>query len=237
MFFKHNAYKDSTIISLDEPLGDWYENYDSVDLFLPYINITFYGVPIEFEDDEIDDLLEDNVDFSKFIQLGSISGYYIDWSGIVNRGDDVLVVCDDFSGDLSYIASSLLDDEGMIKTEFGDPTAYWFYLDNIFINKDFRNMGIGTRVMREFPKLLQYYTNFEPEVFVVYPQAVEKNTKGQLDRVEDEASGFRNNLRLVDKEKASDANSGFYKTLKLLEWLKKLGYQKISDTELMYISY
>ena len=88
------------------------------------------------------------------------------------------------------------------------------YIDRIYVEEKYRNIGIASLVIESLNELLEYTVNLEPHTLILLPKPQEKDKDGHLHNVEDE------------EEKDIRMN-------KLIKLYKKLGFKKIRNSNYM----
>lgn len=170
-----------------------------------------------------------NEDTDEETLVGNLAGILVDCKHIEENGESLHNICDAHSGDMEYIASSLCDGDEL-KPEYGGDNSKFLYLDRLYIEPEYRNCGLGARVLEELPQLIYYSAHMIIDFTVLFAQAVEK-IDDQYKRV-DEGEDLHNRLRKVD-----EANPNMKTTLRLLEFLKRNDYVPVPDSELYICSY
>ena len=97
-------------------------------------------------------------------KIGELTGYelYNDY--------DFYSLCDAVSGDCEVIASAICGKRGYVLKKYltlpGGDFEKIFILDNIKIDKEYRNKGIGSAVLKNLPKMLRYQFGYGSNIFL-----------------------------------------------------------------------
>lgn len=150
--------------------GDWLEEMDPDCRFLQLIYIKIYGVPAILNEDLEDAYYEG--DTSKFKNIGRLTGYCIPFEEIIDEGRNPVEICDDVSGDLSFVASTI--DNYFEENDFSSNV---FYIDELEIDEQYRNSGFGSKVLQELPHLLSYHKGILTDLIAYYPAPMQHNER------------------------------------------------------------
>lgn len=138
---------------------------DPMETYLVPVSITFKD--ISGLDEEDDDYMEDEDLAEKGHVAGTLSGYLILYDQMFMDGYDPYVICDDFSGDLEYLASAL--------TEAGFFDGNIFYIEELSIENDYQGKGIGSGILKHLPTLVLEAAHIKPDVLAYYPSPTESD--------------------------------------------------------------
>jgi excisionase family DNA binding protein len=158
---------------------------------------------------ELDD--ENPDDATVTVGIGSVHGHFIMCENLITEGYDPYFECDNESGTLEYLISTLTEKGGPLNEDTGNPYANVFYIHTIEIEEKYQRQGFGSRVLREIPYLCRKFYYTVPD-FIVYI----------LDSSEKEA----------ENDTAEDAS----RKAALRSFYESNGFQKIDDGDLV-ISY
>lgn len=112
------------------------------------------------------------------------------------------------------MASAIVDKNGDIKEEICEFDENLMYIDRIYIEEQYRGLGIATYVINSLNSILEYSVNLSPDVLILLPVPQEKGRDGLLTEVRDE-----------QKKKEC--------LKKLLKLYKRLGFTKIRGSKYM----
>ena len=147
------------------------------------------------------------------IKIGGLEGNYFKASITI---DDYTFyeICDCEGADLEPLAASITDRDGNIKESICEFDENLMYIDRIYIEKEYRGVGIASFVIESLNEILQYTTELNPNVYILLPKPQEKDEEGKISNMKDE------------KEEKICME-------KLLKLYKKLGFKKIRNTNYM----
>lgn len=137
------------------------------------LNLNFYkndAISFSFDDEEL--IIEDEGEYFPALiysdirngtnVIGRIIGYEIPYY-------DFFDFCDNQSGDLYYIANVICDENGVVKSEYL-PKKFCednvFVLDEIYLEKDYRNRGIASLILKNLSTMLNYQFNLGKVIFL-----------------------------------------------------------------------
>lgn len=188
-------------IGLEE--NDWLIDYDPDIKYSKTVNVKIIGVY-----DDLDD------DFPE-IEIGYINGTFID-VGSIDKGEyPVAEIFDCVSQDVYNVYEAIVDRKGKIKSYCSGCNKSVFVLERFYIEKQYRNKGIGKKVLSLLEDLLRYSLNLNIGCIVLLPNAQEKNDQGMLRTVKDP--------ELKDEL-----------TKRLIKFYESVGYKKIKGNPHMY---
>ncbi len=147
-------------------LEDGYEP-DCVDDCIIWGVITFYGVPEDLPDDQMNEIYEGN--YEKAIKIGEIFGCLIISKYMLDVGEDPLFVCDASSGDLEYVMSALSDAGGPLNME---PYQDVYYIHEIKIDGEYEPILKG-KILDELPNIIFSLLHVSPDIVAFYPAPLE----------------------------------------------------------------
>ncbi|TWH46762.1 GNAT family N-acetyltransferase [Sporomusa sp. KB1] len=149
--------------------------------------------------------------------LGFLHGIYFDIPSAKESGDNVFDVFDCISGDTSDLYRVLFDSDGNLIDEYVGITNTIFYLDLLYINDEYRNQGVGGKLVDMIKKILKYSLNLEAGCLIVNPIPIRRVNEHEYSLIDD------------DKEEKRLTN-------KLKLFYKKLGYKNMPNETYMYIN-
>ncbi|HHX61981.1 MAG TPA: GNAT family N-acetyltransferase [Epulopiscium sp.] len=189
---------DPTILKTS--FDEWYEELEPSDQHLIRFNVQIYSV------DEYGEKTDD---------VGHMQGDFFDLEyGMSEEAYYFFMLCDSVSQDLSNMASSIINKDGCIQEYICGPDEKLLYLDKLYIEPKYRNMGIGSYVINEIKELLEYCCQISPDVAVLLPSPQEK-INGKIVTIKD-------NKEYDDKKN------------QLIQLYKSCGFQKIANEDFMF---
>ncbi len=245
-------------LEVNSDAGDWLEEMDSDCRFLKYICLKIYGVPVILNED-LEDAYYDK-DVTKFERIGSLTGYCIPFEDILEEELDPIIVCDDFSADLSFVASKIDD-----YFEENDFASNVFYIHELEIEEQYRNNGFGSKVIQELPYLLNYHYGILTDIIAYYPAPTQRDEAPEATPYEEammrQASYMMNEYlggesaasqmskdkvvalprrqskeeidELIEIEKNTPSYPEEYKNADLFRFYKKNGFEEFNQTRLL----
>lgn len=163
------TYSDRNNYTFD--LDNLYSYYDCADSCVIWNNITFYGIPNNLTDDQIDSIYEG--DYHDAVKIGELFGYMILCKQILNEDHDPVEICDDVDGDLEYAMSALSDEEGPLNLESGDPYQDVYYIRELNMIPGYDDELLKSKILDELPKIIISLLHVTPEVIAYYPSPLE----------------------------------------------------------------
>lgn len=159
------------------------------------------------------DIIGVKEDSDEEIKIGGLEGNYFEASITI---DDYTFyeICDCEGADLEPLAASITDRDGNIKESICEFDENLMYIDRIYIEKEYRGVGIASFVIESLNEILQYTTELNPNVYILLPKPQEKDEEGKISNMKDE------------KEEKICME-------KLLRLYKKLEFKKIRNTNYM----
>jgi len=92
------------------------------------------------------------------IEIGNARCYQIDsFNRTTGEFEDIIEIADSTSGDVLTAITPLVDNDGMLKGEYVGESI--FYVDRLYIEKEFRNQGLGSVVLKYLIDELCKFTN------------------------------------------------------------------------------
>lgn len=201
--YKVSSSTDTTpSASLGEEKSLHIYEYDS---YWQYVYIDILGSTKEGEDDDFED-----------IKLGFLHGSYFKIDDMDNDGISKFDVFDSISQETYEVYSNLFDSHGIEKKGCIGINGNVFSIDRLHIEKEYRNCGIGRRVITDLEKILQYSLNCKVGNFILLPSALEK---------------VGESLKQVDDEKLYDTL-----TKRLQKFYRSIGFKKVPKGTHMYFN-
>lgn len=185
----------------EEKSLDIYE-YDS---YWQYVYIHILGSTKDKEFDDFED-----------IELGFMQGTYFKIDDMDNEGICKFDISDSISQETYDVYTNLFNSDDSEKEGVIGINGNVFSIDRIYIENQYRNFGIGTRVITDLEKILQYSLNCTIGNFILLPSAIEK--------VDDELK------QIIDNEEY------VVLTKRLQKFYKSIGFKKIHKREHMYFN-
>lgn len=176
--------------------------YDS---YWQYVCIDILGNRREGEFDDFED-----------IELGFLHGTYFKIDNMDNDGINKFDVFDSISQETYDVYSNLFDSHGIEKEGRIGINGNVFSIDRLYIEKEYRNCGIGRRVITDLEKILQYSLNCKVGNFILLPSALEK---------------VGESLKQIDDEKAHGTL-----TKRLQKFYRSIGFKKVPKGTHMYFN-
>lgn len=200
------------IIKLDLLKDEVHCSFDNCKLEVPsypenhlyhQYQLTFFEAKDEYDDYE----------FKAVGQIGHIILSYIDVELGQYKGDMSAHSVFDYRDEDVYRAyQHLYDKNGELNDEFrGFANDNFIYIDDIFIEPKYRNMGIGTEIVRNINNMIRYLLKLNVGCIFLFARPSEKDTEGEI-------------LRIMDNKSQQ----------RLIKFYKNCGFQRIKNTGYMY---
>ena len=154
------------IFDIDDSYG-----YDCHDTCIIQSNITFYGVPFDLTENQMDMVYEGYYD--DVVKIGDIFGCLILCKQIFDEGYNPWLICDDENGDLEYTISALSDKYGPLNIERGDPYQDIYYIHEFKMLPNYDNEFLKGRIIEELPGLILKFLHVAPDIIAYYPAPME----------------------------------------------------------------
>lgn len=143
------------------------------------------------------DIFATNLDTQEKVEIGKLTGNYFE-SEIIMDDISFYELCDSISTDLEHMASAIVDEEDCIKDEICEFDENLMYIDRIYINEKFRELGIASYVINSLNEILEYSVNLSPNVLILLPAPQEVGEDGLLQEVRDEKINENDKKRLIN---------------------------------------
>lgn len=149
--------KKTAIFSVNDKIGAWIEPFSDI---ITWSELSVYGVP------DMQDALDkvyDN-DFSLSTKIGTIFGYHIPKSLLIDLGEDPYEVCDSMCADLEAMYSVLLEYE--LADDFCDNI---YYIHEIEISPEYQGFGYEKKLLLQLPAIIVDSLNVQPSLLMYFP--------------------------------------------------------------------
>lgn len=147
------------------------------------------------------------------ISIGKLEGNFFE-SEFVMGDTDFYGICDCVGRDLEPLAATIVDKDGCIKEHICEFHKNIMYIDRIYVEEKYRNIGIASFVIESISELLEYTVNLNPHTLILLPKPQQKNGEGEL-------------CNIKDKEEKEICMK------KLINLYKRLGFKKIRNSNYM----
>lgn len=127
------------------------------------------------------DIYLTNLEEESEIKIGFIKGSFFLPMDFTRFDINLHDVADCRGSDFYEMACAIIGNNGNVKLEIADETDTIGYIEDFYINKQYRNYGIGSYVINNLDEILYFYSNLFINKFVVLPQprVVNKNKEHQ----------------------------------------------------------
>ena len=156
-----------------------------------------------------------NPDEEEKMQIGSIKVRFFTLMDFTRFGITLSDVADCRGWDFEAMASAIVGKDGNIKPEIADEDDTIVYIEDFYINKQFRNCGIGSYIIDNLEDILYYYANTVINKIIVLPQP----------RVVNKSKGLQN---ISEKNKKKDVIMK-----RLVSFYNENGFEFIKNTKYM----
>lgn len=153
----------------------------------------------------------------KYHELGILYGRYFKINQIYDKQASLFEVFDSIDQDTYKVYQALLDEDGSINMDYCGIKSNIFHIEKLYIEEDYRKLGIGEKVLDYLNDILNYSLNCEVGCYILQPNPIIKVKDMQFEVIKD-TDTFKRLKR------------------KLLKFYRKCGYEKILDTDFMYIN-
>ena len=136
-----------------------------------------------------------NLDTEEKVGIGKITGRFFE-SEMVMDDASFYDVCDSIDTDLEHMAAAIVGEDGCIKEEICEIDENLMYIDRIYINEEFRGLGIASYILSSLNDILEYSVNLSPSVLILLPAPQEIGKDGLLQEARDEEMNKKNKRRL-----------------------------------------
>lgn len=156
-----------------------------------------------------------NPDEEEKMQIGSIKGRFFTLMDFTRFRITLSDVADCRGWDFEAMASAIVGKDGNIKPEIADEDDTIVYIEDFYINKQFRSCGIGSYIIDNLEDILYYYANTIIDKIIVLPQP----------RVVNKSKGLQN---ISEKNKKKDVIMK-----RLVSFYNENGFEFIKNTKYM----
>ena len=156
-----------------------------------------------------------NLDEDEKMQIGSVKGRFFLPMDFTRFGLTLYDVADYRGWDFGAMASAIIGKDGNIKPEVADEDDTIVYIEDFYINKQFRDCGIGSYIIDNIEDILYYYANTVINKIIVLPQPRVVNKSKELQNIS-------------EKNKKKDLIMK-----KLVSFYEKNGFKFIKNTKYM----
>ena len=137
-----------------------------------------------------------NLDKEEEISVGKITGNYFE-SEIFMDDISFYELCDSIGTDLEHMASAIVDEDGDIKEEICEFDENLMYIDRIYIEEEFRGLGIASYIINSLNDILEYSIKLSPNVLILLPAPQEIGKDGLLQEVRNKEINEQNKKKLI----------------------------------------
>ncbi len=130
-----------------------------------------------------------------------------------NYGQSIFDAFDMVSGDTCELYNVLFDRNGYIKDEYESFCDNVFYIDRLYVEKDYRNKGYAKLMLNQIGEIIKYVAKLNVGIITVCAQPFERN--GDKDEMIDDDKLKR---KLIELYK----NTGFQETDNTYDYLVKV---------------
>ena len=124
-----------------------------------------------------------NLDEDEKMQIGSVKGRFFLPMDFTRFGITLYDVADYRGWDFGAMASAIIGKDGNIKPEVADEDDTIVYIEDFYINKQFRDCGIGSYIIDNIEDILYYYANTVINKIIVLPQPRVVNKSKELQNI------------------------------------------------------
>lgn len=167
-------------------VGNSFDSDDPDEYIIP-VWMEVYGV--ETYTDELYERIENN-DFSQCKKIGVIHGNIILFGEIVESGNDPVIFCDDITADLGAVAYYLTMDKAPLNDITGDPFQNLFYIEEIEMEKEFRDGELFDRIIFELPFVIKKNMHIKVDFLTYLVSEITKKGEADMLREKYESIGF-----------------------------------------------
>lgn len=155
------------------------ESFDCHDSYLVPVSISYRGVPTDLSEQEMSNIYEGQHD--KCPTIGSLDAWLILSKQIMDEHESPYIICDDESGDLEYIMSALMEEDGPLNKEHGNPYQNILYIHELLIEHEYRRQGLGTRILSELPYVIANHFFNKPEIIAYFVAPISRDWKDETE--------------------------------------------------------
>lgn len=165
--------------------------FDSYDEEFSYLPITVKVVEIDIDKD-----------IEKIVAY--FEGLYFDVDYINEHNESIFNILDMINVDTCGIYENLFESDGIVKDEYISMCDNFFYLDRIYVNKEYRNRGFAKLLLNKMDEIIRKMARLDIGLIVTCCQNFES--------VDGEEKMIRDNKELKQKLISLYENTGFKRT-------------------------
>lgn len=151
------VYASKRIEYIYEETAEWKGKLEPQEKYLIPTHISIYGMNLYTDEEK---------------EIVVIRAYFFE-PEILIEDSSFWEVCDAESGDLEAMAEAITDEGLSISEEICSENASIFYIDEIFMDKEYRNLDIGSYVIQNLDEFLFFSSNLNIGTIVTMPYAME----------------------------------------------------------------
>ncbi len=140
------------------------------DIYDPEERIVYKNVGIR--------LMESDKENSDGNEILWIRGILFDDEYMINNGIDSFEVYDSISGDTYDLYETIYDDDSLKEEYYSILSSNIFYLDRIYVNKEYRNNGYATNILNKLDEILRYILKLNVGLVIIYSKPFELTSNG-----------------------------------------------------------
>ena len=200
------------------------EDFLEIKVNVGYPEIALYKYPSKIDFSDLSELLsyctvtielvETNESESKQKTIASLFGYFYDVEYMYNYGQSIFDAFDMVSGDTCELYNVLFDRDGYIKDEYESFCDNVFYIDRLYVEKDYRNKGYAKLMLNQIGEIIKYVAKLNIGIIAVCAQPFEINGN--------EEKMIKDNKELKRKLIELYKNTGFQETDNTYDYLVKV---------------
>ena len=157
----HRAHLANYLFSLAEDALDCHNSC------IVWDTITFYGVPRDLSDEDIDSIQDG--DYTNAIKVGSMQGCLILCKQMLVEDEDPWQICDDENGDLEGTISALKGQGCPLNEEDGDPWQDVYYIHEWNMEKGYNSAALKSEILDRLPNIILMLFHVKPDILAYYP--------------------------------------------------------------------
>ena len=161
------------------------EDFLEIKVNVGYPEIALYRYPSKIDFSDLSEslsycpvtieLVETNESESKQKTIASLFGYFYDVEYMYNYGQSIFDAFDMVSGDTCELYNVLFDRNGYIKDEYESFCDNVFYIDRLYVEKDYRNKGYAKLMLNQIGEIIKYVAKLNVGIIAVCAQPFERN--------------------------------------------------------------
>lgn len=199
IILKVSSDKNTVRLSgMDESIGDYREYLSPDSKYMTNLTIKAFAA-----DDEDTNIMD----------IGRIEGIIFESEILFSEALSFVELCDMVTSDVYEMAEAITDENGNIKPPICRPEYNILYIEKLFVEEQFRGLGVGRYLLDNINPLLQHSLNVNPRTCILTPYPQIKTQCGYIDRATDH----------VDKDLP-----------RLVRFYERAGFTKMAGSECMY---